>query len=89
MQVLVNRGQQTYRTVESGYTQLAETGLYRAVYPVYDFDNQTYCESRHMTFDTCSRLCDPPHSVCWPMREAGHYPDEACVMCDKATQQSE
>ncbi|EIE27156.1 kinase-like protein [Coccomyxa subellipsoidea C-169] len=61
-QVLVNRGQQTYRTVESGYTQLAETGLYRAVYPVYDFDNQTYLGGVNVSSENSLGYCVPTNS---------------------------
>lgn len=44
-QVNVSRGMQSYKTLDSGYTLLTETGLYRAVYPVFDYDTKAPCES--------------------------------------------
>jgi hypothetical protein len=42
----VQRGQQTYDTLSSGYYYLEETGLYQAQYPISEFTNHSdLCES--------------------------------------------
>ncbi|CAL8462804.1 g2337 [Coccomyxa elongata] len=61
-QVNVTRGQQNYKTLDSGYTLLVEIGLYRAVYPVFDYDTKVPLGGVGVNSENSQGYCVPTDS---------------------------